>query len=748
MSKFLSLLFFVGLTAILIIGSLVYYLNEAKSIREDRFKELQAISELKISQIIQWQKERYSEAGFFSKNKLVIDATEKLLGKPGRDTALVSFFKPITSFDRYENIFITDTIGKVIFSMNDQNVIDEVMQNHVLQAKKQSGIYFSGFYFCTTHQKIHDDYVAPVKLNEKVLGFLVLRNDPERYLYPLIQKWPLPSRTSETILVVREGDSVVFVNDVRFIGNAALKYKEPVKNNEIAAIAAVTGKIGLYEGVDYKGSKVLAFLSPIEGTPWFMVAKIDKTEVLAELKFRAIVLIAAVSGILIIATLGLILIYRSKETRLFKELYKTELAEKEAIQKLNESQEEINLLNTRLEKLIEIIKDLTLAQTIEQSQQIIAASARDLMHSDGASFVFHENGGCYYAEENAMAPLWKGKWFPINDCIYGYSMIQKVPVIVPDIFNDSRIPTGHYSDTFVRSLMVVPVNSIAPLGAIGCYWKENYIPSEIEVRLMQTLADAASRTIDNILLYKNLEDRVKQRTIQLEEVNKELETFTYSVSHDLKAPLRGIDGYSKLLMDISESWIQEEPKQYLKSIRSSAKLMNELIEDLLEYSRVERSKIVNQTIRIKKLVNSLLAVYQSSLTTNYTFSVNFSDKEIVADLRGLTIILRNFIENAIKFSGTKPNPEVNIDLNEDNSYWTIAIKDNGIGFDMKYKNRIFEIFQRLHRSEDYPGTGIGLALVAKAAQRMKCNVWAESVPTEGSVFYLQIPKTNQIPAEL
>jgi signal transduction histidine kinase len=479
-----------------------------------------------------------------------------------------------------------------------------------------------------------------------------------------------------------------------------------------------------------------------------MVAKIDKTEVFAELKFRAIVVITAVSGILIIASLGLILINRSKETRLFKELYKTELAEKEAIQKLNETQEEVKLLNTRLEKLIEIIKDLTLAQTIEQSQQIIAASARDLMHSDGASFVFLENEGCFYAEENAMAPLWKGKWFPLNDCICGYSMIQKIPVIVPDIYNDSRIQTMHYSGTFVRSLMVVPVNSIAPLGAIGCYWKEYYTPSEIEVRLMQTLADAASRTIDNILLYKNLEDRVKQRTIQLEEVNKELETFTYSVSHDLKAPLRGIDGYSKLLMDISESWIQEEPKQYLKSIRSSAKLMNELIEDLLEYSRVERSKIVNQTIRLKNLVNSLLAVYQSSLTTNYTFSVNFSDKEIVADLRGLTIILRNFIENAIKFSGTKPQPGVSIDLNEDNSYWTIAVKDNGIGFDMKYKNRIFEIFQRLHRSEDYPGTGIGLALVAKAAQRMKCNVWAESVPSEGSVFYLQIPKTNQIPAEL
>ncbi|HLO58013.1 MAG TPA: ATP-binding protein [Bacteroidales bacterium] len=748
MGKIHSLLFFVGLTAILIVGSLVYYYNEAKSIREDKLKELQAISELKISQISQWQKERYSEAGFFSKNKLVVDATEKLLLKPGRDTSLVSFFKPITSFDRYENIFITDTLANVVFSMNDQYVIDNVTQNHILQAKKQAGIYFSGFYYCTTHQKIHDDYVAPVKLNEKVLGFLVLRNDPERYLYPLIQKWPLPSRTSETILVVREGDSVVFVNDVRFIGNAALRYKEPLINNEIAAKAAVSGKIGLYEGLDYKGSKVLAFLSPVSGTPWFMVAKIDKKEVLAELKYRAIVVMAAVSGILIIASLGLILLNRSKETRLFKELYKTELAEKEAIQKLNETQEEVRLLNTRLEMLIDIIKDLTLAQTIEQSQQIIAASARELMHSDGASFVFLENDGCFYAEENAIEPLWKGKWFPLNDCISGYSMIKKEPVIVPDIYKDDRISTAHYSGTFVRSLMVVPVNTIEPLGAIGCYWKENYTPSEIEVRLMQTLADAASRTIDNILLYKNLEDRVKQRTIQLEEVNKELETFTYSVSHDLKAPLRGIDGYSKLLMDISESWLGEEPKQYLKSIRNSAKLMNELIEDLLEYSRVERNKISNQVIRIKNLVNSLLAVFQSSITTQYAISVNIPDREINADLRGLTIILRNFIENAIKFSGTKPQPEIVIDLNEDNAYWTISIKDNGIGFDMKYKRRIFEIFQRLHRSEDYPGTGIGLAIVAKAAQRMKCNVWAESVPSEGSVFYLQIPKTHQIPSEL
>ncbi|MDF1576472.1 MAG: ATP-binding protein [Bacteroidales bacterium] len=238
---------------------------------------------------------------------------------------------------------------------------------------------------------------------------------------------------------------------------------------------------------------------------------------------------------------------------------------------------------------------------------------------------------------------------------------------------------------------------------------------------------------------------MKLRTAQLEAANTELETFTYTVSHDLKAPLRGIDGYSKLLLDGYGESLDEEAAHFIRTIRSSTLQMNRLIDDLLKYSRLERSRFKREKIALKSLIESLLTTYQEELKTNH-FSVKLlvPEVEIIADPTGLSIALRNLIENSIKFTGDNPNPAMEIGLEEQADSWVIHVKDNGVGFDKKYHDRIFEIFQCLHRAEDYPGTGIGLALVAKAVQRMNGKTWAESAAGEGSVFFIQIPKKISI----
>lgn len=307
----------------------------------------------------------------------------------------------------------------------------------------------------------------------------------------------------------------------------------------------------------------------------------------------------------------------------------------------------------------------------------------------------------------------------------------------------SLAPGG--SDNYTFDIRVVhPDKSIHWLNVTGQVVERDKDGQGVVIR--GTLTEVTDRkNVESEIkkLNEELELRVKQRTNELQSAILELETFTYSVSHDLKAPLRGIDGYGKLLLDLYGADLNEEAKHFINTIRASTQQMNQLIDDLLEYSRLERGQLIHENIHIKTFVNDLVSVYQAVLEqNNFTISLKVPDIEIRTDSKALRIAVRNLLENAIKFTKKQPNPTIEIGLNEGGSFWILYVKDNGIGFNMKYHDRIFEIFQRLHRAEDYKGTGIGLAMVHKAMQRINGSVWGESIPDKGSTFNLELPKIH------
>lgn len=239
----------------------------------------------------------------------------------------------------------------------------------------------------------------------------------------------------------------------------------------------------------------------------------------------------------------------------------------------------------------------------------------------------------------------------------------------------------------------------------------------------------------------DLERRVDQRTEQLLAANRELEAFSYTVSHDLKAPLRGIDGYSQLLQEDHGERLDDTGRAYLERIRRGVGQMGLLISDLLAYSRMERRSIEQQTVELLPLVERVLEEHSADVErTGARIDLSaLQSTALTTDREGLAVILRNLIGNALKFHRPGVYPELVMGSRLENGHHLIWVKDNGVGFDMKYSDRIFGIFQRLQRGDAYPGTGVGLALVSKAAQRMGGRVWAESTPGQGSTFFVELP---------
>src|SRR5829696_5862484 len=241
-------------------------------------------------------------------------------------------------------------------------------------------------------------------------------------------------------------------------------------------------------------------------------------------------------------------------------------------------------------------------------------------------------------------------------------------------------------------------------------------------------------------LNAELESRIEQRTAALNAKSRELEAFAYSVAHDLKAPLRGIDGYSRLLLEDYADSLEGEGRNFLQTIQSSTDEMNQLIDDLLAYSRLERRELKTDRIELAPIINSLVEEKRREEGHPVDFVVDVNGSAVLADASGLSQSLRNYLDNAVKFTRKMDHPRIEVGAKDEAKSCIVWVRDNGIGFDMKHHDRIFDIFQRLGVTEDYPGTGIGLAIVRKAMERMGGRAWAESKPGGGATFYLEIPK--------
>ncbi|MEI7981343.1 MAG: PAS domain S-box protein, partial [Bacteroidota bacterium] len=328
-----------GATGILLVLGSYYYHSEEKRIKEEKHNMLKAVADLKAIDIIQFIKERQGDLKTFAESQMIRDNLQLWLKTNNEESKekLIQRMSLAKKYYDYENVFITSPSGLVFLSLDTIHKLDPFTLAFCKKANEHFDSEYSDLYFCPTHKAIHFDLISPVRNEQHVIdALIILRINPDNYLFPLLQSWPTPSKSSEVYLVRKDGNDVLYLNELKFQKNTALNFRLPITRNDLPAVQAVLGRTGVFEGKDYHGVDVLSDLRSIPGTPWFMISKIDQAEVYSELKYRVFIIFLFATIILILLGTGLAWLYSTRQKNIYKQLYLAKSA-------LKQTQEEFKI---------------------------------------------------------------------------------------------------------------------------------------------------------------------------------------------------------------------------------------------------------------------------------------------------------------------------------------------------------------------------------------------------------------------
>ncbi len=821
------------LAGMMVLLGYVYLINQIRGIREVNYNQLSSIAELKVAEITRWRKQRTSDLLTTIESPLFREAAAALAADPA-DAALrekvSAHLEALALHNHYRSCVLVLPDGEILVSLNPETIrLDEAALQTVREAALSKTPQFGDFHRSAPDGNVILNLAGPVlDGGNRVSAVLLLRVNPEVNLYPLIQTWPTPSESAETLLVRREGDHVLFLNSLRHREDQPLTVRIPLTADNTPAVMAVNGTRGNVEGEDYRGVGVYASILAVPDSDWYMISKIDRQEITAQIMIiSGFILMLVVMGILS-TTAILVAVFGLRQRSLQRSVFEAEIGRLTALEETRTilysigdgviaadehgrvthinpvaveltGWKEEDAIGRGLSEVFSIINEKTLEEVESPAQRVLrdgnivglanhtllvrrdgqkipiadsAAPVRDGQGNiHGVVLVFRDQTG--ERETRRELSLLTNTIRASLDEIYifdadtlcfrfvnegalknlGFSMeemLAKTPLDIKPEMDETR---------FRKTIQPLFDHSL-PIQVFETFHQRrdgSRYPVEVHLQLhedesgnggrlfMAIIQDITRRREDENAIQKlnaELEQRVIDRTVQLQASNNELEAFAYSISHDLRGPLRGIDGWSQALLEDNFDQLDPTGREYLNRVRGETQRMGRLIDDLLELSRVTRIEMTVENVDLTAMANNIaerLGRIEKDRDVEFRAEENLAAR---GDPRLLAIALADLLENAWKFTAPRQKARIEFGCEHWDGRPVYYVRDNGVGFDMEYSARLFGAFQRLHKQTEFPGTGIGLATTQRIIQRHGGTIWPEAEPDKGATFFFTLKEVE------